>query len=183
MLSLFSLAFNNESNEDKINSIYDKYINLIFYIVSGFFQNSQDIEDAVYEILQKLIKNINCIENVHSNKTKAFISTVAKNTCITIKNKQSKIKEVCFDEINEYDFSIDNVEQEVIENETFYAYKKVLLSLPEIYYEIIYLKFHENLPLNKIAKILSISNDVAYQRFHRAKKMLAKLIEKELDNE
>lgn len=183
MLNLFTINFDKETKEEKIVELYEEYINLIYYIVSGFFNSQQDIEDVVYEILQKLIVNINSIDIVKSKRTKAFVSTVSTNTCITIKNKKNKEKEVYIEDIGEISISSDSIQDEIDNNEMFLSYKKALLSLPKHYYEIIYLRFYENLPLNKIAKILSLSSDVVYQRFHRAKKMLAKSIEKELENE
>ena len=55
MLNLFTIYFDKETKEEKIVELYEEYINLIYYIVSGFFNSQQDIEDVVYEILQKLI--------------------------------------------------------------------------------------------------------------------------------
>ncbi len=183
MLTGFDLGNDRDKREEKIKSLYQEYIKLMYYIASGFFSCEQDVEDAVYETLHKLIENIDCVDVVKSKKTKAFVSTVATNTCITMKTKQNKTKAFYIEDIGEDNFSIDNIQKEVDGNELFLAYKKALLSLPRHYYEIIYLKFYEDLPLNKISGILSLTNATTYQRYHRAKKILAKYIEKELNNE
>ena len=56
------------------------------------------------------------------------------------------------------------------------TYKKALLKLPQNYYEIIYLKFFEELSNSEISKLLGISENTCYQRISRARKALEKVI-------
>ncbi len=182
MLSLLLTVTTNEKSEEKFNKIYNEYINLIFYIASGFFDNQQDKEDAVYETFLKIVSNLEHIGD-DKKRTKNFVSVVTKNTCITMKNKQCKLKQVSFEDIPEYDAVSGNLQEDFDNKTALEIYKKCLLSLPENYYEIIYLKFYEELSNREIAKLLGISEDTCYQRLHRARGALKTAIKEAMQNE
>lgn len=171
---LFVIDF-DKAKEVKFNKIYEKYLNLVFYIASGFFDNQYDKEDAVFETFHKVVSHLDDLGE-DEKRTKNFIAIVAKNTCITMKNKQDRIKQVSFENVAECEIAIDNVEESFENKTSLETYKKALLKLPQNYYEIIYLKFFEELSNSEISKLLGISENTCYQRLHRARKALEKVI-------
>lgn len=179
---MLSTIVYDKNNEEKFNSIYNRYINLIFYIASGFFNNQQDREDAAFETLSKIVLHLDNLGD-DETRTKNFIAVVAKNTCIAMKRKQDKLKVVSFEEITETEVSVNNVVVEIDSKISLENYKKALLKLPQNYYEIIYLKFFEDLSNKEISKLLSISEHTCYQRLHRARKALNKIIKEQMQYE
>ena len=170
---------NKNKKEEKFNKIYNEYINMVFYIASGFFENQNDKEDAVFETFSKIFSNLDSLTE-DEKRNKNFIAVVAKNTCITIKNKQNKIKQIPLENTKEYETSNLSLEEELEEKEALKVYKNALLKLPTEYYEVIYLRFFEELSVSEIAKIVGVSKQNCYQRIHRARKMLSKLIKEEI---
>lgn len=166
--------------QEKFRRIYNKYLNLMFYIASGFFDNQQDKEDAVFEALYKIVSHLENLDE-DEKRIKNFIAIVTKNTCISIKQKQDKIKQVSFENVAESEVTFENIEEDFDNKISLQNYKKALLKLPQNYYEVIYLKFFEELSNKEISKLLGISEQTCYKRLSRARKMLEKVVKENED--
>ena len=90
-----------ETEEDKIKfeDIFNSYKKTMYYVANSILKDEHYSHDAVQNSFLKIIKNIDKIEDVKSNKTKGFIVTIVKNSSIDIyrklqmeKNKVQKIE-------------------------------------------------------------------------------------------
>lgn len=184
MLNLILMAMENPKDEKRFTEIYNKYYNYVYGITSKFFENNMDKEDATYTSLLKIAFNMSKINDIKSDETKGFIAVVTRNTCITMVNKKNKIKEVFMEDINDIPDN-DNNDFEKIEDEGLLltTYKKCLTKLTKNQYEVLYLKYVNELSLKEMANILNIKENAIKQRLYGAKQKLSTLIKEELENE
>ena len=183
MLNLILMAMANPEEEKKFTQIYNKYYKYVYGITSKFFENNMDKEDATYTSLLKIAFNMSKIKDINSKETKGFISVVTRNTCITLINKKNKIKEVYMEDINEIPDNVDEFEK--LEDEGFLltTYKNCLKKLTKNQYDILYLKYVNELSLKEIANILDIKENAVKQRLHNAKLKLSRLIKEVICDE
>ena len=184
MLNLILMAMENPKDEKRFTEIYNKYYNYVYGITSKFFENNMDKEDATYTSLLKTAFNMSKIKDINSNETKGFIAVITRNTCITMVNKKQKIKEVFMEDINDIPDN-NNKDFEKIEDEGLLltTYKKCLTKLTKNQYEVLYLKYVNELSLKEMANILNIKENAIKQRLYGAKQKLSTLIKEELENE
>ena len=184
MLNLILMAMENPKDEKRFTEIYNKYYNYVYGITSKFFENNMDKEDATYTSLLKTAFNMSKIKDIKSDETKGFIAVVTRNTCITMVNKKNKIKEVFMEDINDIPDN-NNKDFEKIEDEGLLltTYKKCLTKLTKNQYEVLYLKYVNELSLKEMANILNIKENAIKQRLYGAKQKLSTLIKEELENE
>ena len=183
MLNLILIALPNIEDENKFTEIYNMYCNYVFGIVSKFFDKNMDREDAVYSSLFKIALNISKIDNIDSAETKTFIAITTRNTCITMINKINKIKEFPVENLDYV--ANDSNSFETIENDERFLtnYCNCLEKLTEKQYEILYLRYANELSLKEIAKILSIKENTAKQRLFSAKQKFRDLIMEDINYE
>lgn len=184
MLNLILMAMENPKDEKRFTEIYNKYYNYVYGITSKFFENNMDKEDATYTSLLKIAFNMSKINDIKSDETKGFIAVITRNTCITMVNKKNKIKEVFMEDINDIPDN-NNKDFEKIEDEGLLltTYKKCLTKLTKNQYEVLYLKYVNELSLKEMANILNIKENAIKQRLYGAKQKLSTLIKEELENE
>ena len=183
MLNLILITLPSFECENKFMEIYNEYYKYMFGIASNFFKIQMDKEDAVYTSLFKIATNISKIDDVYSTKTKSFITIITKNTCITMLNKKNKIKEIQLDNLDNIGYDVDF--EDIISNrETLLLYyEKCLKRLSKAQYEVLYLRYVNDLSLKEIATILDISQNTVKQRIYVAKQKLQSLIIEVIKNE
>ena len=110
------------------------------------------------------------INDIKSDETKGFIAVVTRNTCMY--------------DINDIPDN-DNNDFERIEDEGLLltTYKQCLKKLTKNQYDVLYLRYVNELSLKEIAEILNIKENTVKQRLHCAKQKLSALIKEELEDE
>ena len=183
MLNLILMAMANPEEEKKFTQIYNKYYKYVYGITSKFFENNMDKEDATYTSLLKIAFNMSKIKDINSKETKGFIAVITRNTCITLINKKNKIKEVYMENLNEIPDNIDEFEKHENEGQLLTTYKSCLKQLTKNQYDILYLRYVNELSLKEIASVLDIKENAVKQRLYNAKQKLAGLIKEVIYNE
>ena len=166
---LFILSM-TETPEDKnkVEELYYKYRKLMKYIAFNILHDEDIAEDAVAEAFMALIKHLDCVGDIDSDKTKSFIYTVTKNVAVNMRKKMDK---------NSIEAIEDYIKYNVSEYDTFKSvYVRELLEriekLPDIYREVLELKLYYEMSDGEIAKLLYISNSTVRKRLERARSIL-----------
>lgn len=182
MLNLILMAMPVTNDEQKFTRLYNEYYKYVFGIASKFFENNMDKEDAVYTSFLKISFNISKVKDIYSRETKAFVATITRNTCITLLNKKNKIKEIYIENLNEIPDDTDGFET-LEEEQLLVTYKSCLKKLTKNQYDILYLRYVNELSLKEIAVILDIKENAVKQRIYNAKQKLSGLIKEAIENE
>lgn len=164
---------------DFFYDIYEKYKYLMFSIAMDVLNDKFAAEDAVQEAFLKILKNSNKVDDIDSIRTKRLVITIAKNSAIDIYRKQRKIwnTEIEMDMVSSVRQSnIYTVE----DDEKFLEIE----GLPDMYKEVLILKYSSEFSNTEIAELLEISEMNVRKRISRARKLLKqKLDERRQANE
>jgi RNA polymerase sigma-70 factor (ECF subfamily) len=144
--------------------------------------NEENAKDLVQETCYRALKNIHLL-NENSN-VKAWLFTIMRNIWINQK-KRSQILPIQHDETIENvsdDWNI-NPEELLINNEMRQALMKALNSLPEVYKEILILRYFEDFSYAEISQILECPLGTVMSRLNRAREKLKETLIKIYERE
>lgn len=167
---IFLLAINNWSDREKLIAIYEQYNKIILTIANDILKNYHESEDALQNVLVKLSKNLDCIDEVSSPKTKGFIIQVTRNHCYDVYNKNQRLlfcSEVTYFDVvdeNNCESSSYSYESDISEQK----FSKLIGNLKREYAEILTLMYYHELNIKEISKLLEISESNVSTRLNRA---------------
>jgi len=172
----------DDADSSKFELLYRNYKASMFKIANAILKDSYLAEDAVHLSFIKLIKNLHKIDDVFSNKTRALIVIIVRNTSIDIYRRRKKNYAVSLEELASEPID-DNMSppEFVISEESSELMKENISRIPQKYSDVIVLKYFYGYSNAEIAQMLNISNENVRYRLHRAKKMLLKIMKEEGD--
>ena len=169
-----------ETHKTFIERIYNRNVSKMYHIALGILKNVDDAEDAVAEAFLSITKNIHRYDNLSEKEIDALCSIIVKNKCIDQIRVNSHFAEL---EIEELVFSPQiqeiSTEARFCEQQTESEIKKMVQELPEIYREVIALRYYFSFGVKKIAKLLGVSVKTVDNRLYRAKKIMREMLENE----
>jgi len=148
-----------------IDNLMDMYGDEVLHICMYFLKNQHDAEDAFQEIFVKIYKKGHTFRSQSSIKT--WITSIAINTCKDILKSSWRRNVIEFSTIKE---AGDHYYDEKKSEDEVYD---TLQELPDIYKEVVYLKYYKEMTAKEIAKVLGISVAAVNSRLYRAKEELA----------
>ena len=171
MLIIFS--FSSESDKDKFELIYYKYINLMLHKAYSILHDHMLAEDAVSEAMIRVYKNLDKIGEPSSSTCIAFLITIVKNTALTILEKEKGKANDTLEETQADDF---NLESHIIAEITADEIYRNVDCLNEEMKGVFLLKYAYDLSHKEIGRLLGITENNVTVQLHRARKKLAKLL-------
>lgn len=175
MIPLFSIVEDCEQR-NKLESLYNEYSLYIYKVAYQILKDKYLAQDAVQEAFISIIKNINKIDRIKSNKTKAFLVIIIRNISINIYNKRKKQPSVSFEEIDDLSEAGPSVEEVVISNDSFLKIADMMKRMNPLYSDILTFKYYFNYKDEEISSLLNISPENTRTRLHRARKSLLLLL-------
>ena len=150
--------------------IYKQYEQLLFYQANQILHDEKLSEDAVIETFTALAKHFDKTDKKVCPRIKKFLIIINRNVCVDIlrKNKHETPAEP--------DYFTDNGDLSVQDASETYAeagdVKRIILGMPEIYRDTLYLAYVEEFSVKEIAVILNVSEDTVYKRIQRGRSMI-----------
>lgn len=175
MLELYLSLAENESDAQKIELIYNEYKSFMMGICMKVLKNQALSSEAVHDSVIKLIKNIDRIDEVISDRTKSFIYIITLNTAKTKLMKEKKEWAYDSEFIDSIAISENDAFDKVYLNELF----EIFLKLPDIYRDPLELSVYYGLTSKEIAKLLDISDSLVRKRILKAKEQMRNIFERE----
>ena len=176
-----------ESGEDqrKFARLYENYKYTMMYAAPQILHDQFLAEDAIHQAFLKIINNLEKIDESNVPKTKAFLVIIARNTAKDIYcehyGRKDDDKEISLEDVEDLSdvYHERSVESQVMEQYDINKLVKTIEALPEIYSDILQLKYSQGLSDSKIAELLGLSSETVRKRLQRAKLKLAKEIKKQ----
>lgn len=153
--------------EHLIMESYYQYKDLMLDTALNILKDEEYAQDAVQIASEKILKNKKVFCALHEKKRKRYFLSAVRNTAIDIYRKRDLTaeKEISWDDT----IDIPTIEiSSPYENELHIA----LDQLPNIYKEVIDLKYVQGYHVDEIANKLNISETSTKQRLFRARKQL-----------
>lgn len=179
----YLMLIDSDKDKDKFEQIYINYKGSMFKVANAILNDVGLAEDAVHQSFIKIMNNLHKIDDIFCNKTRAFIVIIVRNTAIDMYRKRKKHNIIYLENIEKEPID-ENISPPgfVIAEESFELMKNNISKIPQIYSDVIVLRYINGFTNSEIAKTLNISNGNVRVRLHRARKMLLEIIKKEASN-
>ena len=175
MLILYLLMIDSNDDKNKFELIYNQYKNLMLNRAYDIIRDRGLAEDAVHNAFLNILKNLSKIDDVNSKKTKGFVIVITKNCAKKIYNKQKKIVSISIDD----NAPTDNLEEEFEVKEQIRIIKERIKLLPDIYREVLILKYYNELSYKEISQVLNVPATTIRKRIYRGRLQLLRGVENE----
>lgn len=178
---LIEVIKNTKENKDgSFKKLYDLTYPYLYARTKAIFDKDHEVSDIIQEVYILIYKNI---KNLKSNESFfSWVNTIIFNTGKTLIKKSPKDILLSEDEEKFFNNILDekeNIENNVIKNSDLEIIRNCIEKLSKEQKEVIIAYYYDNLKLDEIAKILSISTGTVKSRLYFARKKLKELIEKE----
>ena len=159
----------NRAFDELLARYQSKLFNYIYFIV-----RSQEVaEDIFQETFVKAITTIQQGRYTASGKFGAWLTRIAHNMIIdgfrqersenTISNDETEV-----DLLNDIDLCDDNIETQIINEQTLTDVRRLVDALPDNQREVVYMRFYQDLSFKEIADITGVSINTALGRMRYA---------------
>jgi RNA polymerase sigma-70 factor (ECF subfamily) len=165
---MFMTMIDSEEERSKMEIIYKRYHNLMFYIARDMLGNDSEAEDAVQEAFLHMIQINEKITEPESHNTKSLCVIIVKRVAIDMLRKRfRRAKDVSFDTVDAMidDPSAADKLEAAAENADL---SSALKSLSERDRDILELRFKIGLSYREISEVIQISEANARQIVSRA---------------
>ena len=173
---LLLLSFSSDNDREKFEYLYNKYKRIMLAKAYDILKDSMLAEDAVSEAYIRIYKNLDKIDDPTTNRSLAFVVTIARNCALTLLEKRKNRDE---GELDDNLADSDELETNALAGISAGHIMEVMEQLSEDLRSVFILKYSYELSHKEIGRTLGISENNVTVRLHRARKVLARLLEKE----
>ncbi len=145
-----------------------RYINLVYYYAKRWLSKREDIDDIVQETYKKALMHYETLTYQSENQLKSWLLMICRNTIFDA--HKLKKQTVSFNAEMEADFEDTKIEswlEIAIKEEDDFLLKKLLHQLNESDFDIIRLRYFDELSFREIAEILSVTEARVKMRCYR----------------
>lgn len=170
MLAFYTVFIDEEDDKAKFEQVYTLYKKKMWYTANEVLADGYLAEDAVHNAFVGIARNMKKVGDVNSSKTLAYMITAAKNAAIDLLRKQKSHTTVNLDEL--YDICDEKSSSFVQSFEAENTVQEILLSMPSIYRDVLYLLLVEEMTEKEIASLLGRKPGTVHQQVRRGRKLL-----------
>ncbi len=175
------LAFDNcgKDGASKIEILFEKYRGLMYGAAFEILQDKGMAEDAVIAAMERIIKNIDKIDEIDSPQTRNFAVIICRNIAIDIYNRRKTeaaaeeryCEEMCAEENEPINI--------VLNKDSVERMTKAIKALDAAYRDVFLMKYAYKMSREEIAEACGISVEAVKKRLARAKKKIIELMGEE----
>lgn len=169
MICMLMSMVDTPEDKRKVEMLYKQYNRLMYVVAYHILNNNEDAEDVVIESWEKIIRNLDKINEIVCQETKSFIVIIVERTAIDLYRKNVK-KSKSVLSLSEYDASpfIATNEKELDNIELY----ETMRHISKKYVEVLILYYINGLTGKEMAALLGIKEDTVMKRLSRAREML-----------
>lgn len=150
---------------DAFEKIFNTYEQYVLNLSSKIINDTDKAHDIKQEVFLKIYKSLATYKEEYEFKT--WISRIAVNTALSYKSKKDKQLNI-IENIKSFLLPQHGNMEETIENKDMV--QRIFKKLPKIYRSLLFLREVEELPYDKISKILNCSVPSVKIKLFRARK-------------
>ena len=163
------LEGNNSAFDVLLNRHKDRLFNYIFFIV----RSKEVAEDIFQETFVKAITTLKQGRYAADGKFGAWLTRIAHNLVIDSFRQERNENTVSNDEVevdlfNDADLCDDNIEMQMVNEQTLADVRRLVDALPDNQREVVYMRFYQDLSFKEIADITGVSINTALGRMRYA---------------
>lgn len=162
-------------DSDGIKELYNKYSRQVYIYAFSLCKNRHFAEDLMQEAFVKAMLSLECS---HGN-VQAWLFRVCRNLWIDHVRKSKHLSNIEIDNIQIEDSSSGFLD-DIIRTEEALKMYRTIISMSHSLSEVLILYYYLELPQNKIAEILSMSNGAVRTLLYRARNKLKTIVEENI---
>lgn len=174
---LFLALLDDPEEQEKFTEIYEQYRHFMWYVANQKLQDEHLAEDAVQEAFFALARHLDKVEDVHSPRTRKYLSTIVRSKAVDILRKAKPEELSDAGEVSGKD-STDILEQ-YLTKENYNYLVSCILELDDNYRVVFEYKYIYRMSDEQIGDLLGISAKNVNVRYFRARKKLQEMVRKE----
>ena len=168
LVALYSKG-NDKAFDELLSRYQEKIFNYIFFIV----RNQELAEDLFQETFVKAIVTMQQGRYTADGKFGAWLTRIAHNLVIDSYRQERNENTISNDEVevdllNNADLCDENVEMQMVNEQTLADVRRLVNALPDNQREVIYMRYYQNLSFKEIADIIGVSINTALGRVRYA---------------
>ena len=181
MLLFLAMCGDDDEKRDKLELIYRKHRDRIYYWAYRLIKDTYKAEDITHNVFLSLTKdeNLDRIKDVDDPDTFSFLSVITRNAAINEYRKDKRERVTSFLDISDSlapgknDEALDKVLDDMCLAELLQGLRKI----SERYADVLIMKYVDQRDDKEIAAILQISEDNVRKRLQRGKSKLRRYCE------
>lgn len=179
MLQMFMALIDSVELQNKFEKIYFGHRKQMFYVAKQILQKDELAEDAVQEAFLSIAKKIEHIQDDNESMLKAYVLTIAKHAALYIQKGEQRNQYTVIDfEVPESEDG-NPLESICLMAETISSLKNAIRQLPDIYQDVLMLKYVYEMDYDEIEELTHKSGATIRQQVSRGRKMLMDICKKE----
>lgn len=169
--------------ENKADLIYERYQAFMLNVSFKILQNEDLAKDAVQMAFERILKNLNKIDETNDKQTSSYIYVICTNVSLSLYNQHlGKNSELELEEqvINNSTLNHSPDPADVVVNkDSLERLIKAISSLKPIYRNVMILKCYRDHENYEISSILGIPEATVRKRLQRGRQLLLEALKKE----
>lgn len=173
------MAIENDNDRFFMSEIYVRYEKYIKKFVYDYVKNWETAEDCVHDVVVKIINNLENFRDASETEQTRLVCIYSRSVAISFYRK-TKTEKNLFEEMPEDQDLVDirmsdrenSPEQLVMSEENNRILAQLVNDLPDIYRDVVVLKYGHNMNCADIAHALDVKESVVSTRLMRARQML-----------
>ena len=171
MLVFYLSILDNDEDRAKFERIYNAYCTKMKRYAARYVGDDYLAEDIVHEAFIRIAHHIDGVEEENVNKTNAFIVTIVRRICYDEVNRRTY--DVVYDEEYDQNYICGSTVGAVLEEVDYNELVRIIRGFPEIYRDVLMLRYYHGYSDKEIASLLNASPDAIRKRLERARELLA----------
>ena len=170
MLAVCLALIDDEKDKVFFREIYDSLERQLFVFSVNILQNTMLAEEAVSETFLALAQNLKKVQNFETAEITAYTVIINRNLCYDILKKENRQKTTIVTD----KYIESKADQSLNENFENMLVADAVEKLPEIYRDVIMLKYFYGFSVKEISRQLHLSVGGVKSRLETARKILRK---------
>lgn len=167
------VALYSKGNDKAFDELLSRYQGKIFSYIFFIVRNQELAEDLFQETFVKAIVTMQQGRYTADGKFGAWLTRIAHNLVIDSYRQERNENTISNDEVevdllNNADLCDENVEMQMVNEQTLADVRRLVDALPSNQREVIYMRFYQNLSFKEIADIIGVSINTALGRVRYA---------------
>lgn len=174
LIAMYMTVIDNDDDKSAFEKLYKEYRREMYGIAYSILHKKEDAEDAVHQAFLQISYDFDKIRSIPCHELRAYIVIIIRNASINIYNSNKKREERT---IKSYDDDAV-VEIDFFENFDFEVLVERISELPDIYKDVLFLRYVEEFSTKEVSRMLGLSENTVRKRTERAKKLLKDALER-----
>jgi RNA polymerase sigma-70 factor (ECF subfamily) len=167
------VALYSKGNDKAFDVLLSRYQGKIFNYIFFIVRNQELAEDLFQETFVKAIVTIQQGRYTADGKFASWLTRIAHNLVIDSYRQERNENTISNDEVeadlfNNADLCDENIEMQMVNEQTLIDVRRLVDALPENQREVVYMRYYQNLSFKEIADIIGVSINTALGRIRYA---------------